>query len=221
MTFYVPKEALDSEHEFPNWNHQWGGGIYKGIFTQQNKNFYAAFQKLFVHENIARVLEIGTAKGGLTLALTDITFANGVEVRDAPIITYDIKETQYSDRLRNRGVDVRVMDAFEDLDRIFDYIQSDGQTLVLCDGGNKPAEFNLFSRILKPNDIIMAHDYVIDDQFYDAYVKDNVWRWCEIKYKDISIAVDKYGLSPHLAEEFQEAAWACFKKTSQNYSKMA
>jgi hypothetical protein len=113
------------------------------------------------------------------------------------------------------------MDAFEDLDRIFDYIQSDGQTLVLCDGGNKPAEFNLFSRILKTDDIIMAHDYVIDNEYYDAYVKDNVWRWCEIKYKDISIAVDKYGLSSHMTDEFQEAAWACFKKTSQNYSKMA
>jgi cephalosporin hydroxylase len=221
MTFYVPKEVHEPEFEFPNWNHKWGGGIYQGIFTQQNKNFYTTFEKLFAQEKIARVLEIGTASGGLTLALTDITFASGVEVRDAPIVTYDIKETKHADRLRNRGVDVRVMDAFEDLDRIFEYIQSDGQTLVLCDGGNKPAEFNLFSRILKTDDIIMAHDYVIDNEYYDVYVKDNIWRWCEIKYKDISIAVDKYGLSPYMADEFQEAAWACFKKTSQNYSKMA
>jgi len=127
MAFQVPKEAYESE--FPNWNHQWGGGVYNGIFTQQNKNFYAAFEKLFAQENIARVLEIGTASGGLTLALTDITFANGVEVRDAPITTYDIIETRHADRLRNRHVDVRVMDAFEDLDYIFEYIQSDGQTL--------------------------------------------------------------------------------------------
>ena len=122
MAFEIPKEAFESE--FPNWKHQWGGGIYNGIFTQQNKNFYAAFEKLFAQEKIARVLEIGTAKGGLTLALTDIIFTNGAEVRDTPIITYDIRETQHADRLRNRGVDVRVMDAFEDLDRIFDYIQS-------------------------------------------------------------------------------------------------
>ena len=213
MTFIVPKEAYDAEHDFPNWNHQWAGGVYKGIFTQQNKNFYPAFEKLFAQENITRVLEIGTASGGLTLALTDIT--------DVNIVTYDIIETRHADRLRENGVDVRVMDAFADLDRIFEYIQSDGQTLVLCDGGNKPAEFNLLSRILKTDDIIMAHDYVIDNEYYDAYVKNNVWRWCEIKYKDISISVDKYGLSPLMAEEFQEAAWACFKKTSQNYSKMA
>ena len=221
MAFEVPKEAYDPEHDFPNWNHQWAGGVYKGIFTQQNKNFYTAFEKLFAQENIARVLEIGTASGGLTLALTDITFASGAEVRDAPITTYDIIETRHADRLRNRQVDVRVMDAFEDLDYICEYIQSDGQTLVLCDGGNKPAEFNLFSRILKTDDIIMAHDYVIDNEYYDAYIKNNVWRWCEIKYKDISIAVDAHGLSPYMADEFQEAVWACFKKTSQNYSKMA
>ena len=82
MSFQVPEEAYEPAHEFPNWNHKWGVGLYKGIMSQQNKNFYPAFEKLFAQENIVRVIEIGTASGGFIRAVRDLT--------DAQIITYDI-----------------------------------------------------------------------------------------------------------------------------------
>jgi hypothetical protein len=204
MSFRVPDEAYSAEKEFPNWNHQWGGGLYKGIFTQQNKNFYSAFEKLFAQENIVRVLEIGTASGGFICAVRDLT--------NAEIITYDVKQTRHKNTLEENNISVRVQNIFEDFDSVENYISRNGQVLVLCDGGNKIKEFEVFSRIVKTGDIIMAHDYSYDENLYQAYIKNHVWRWCDIQYKDIALSVSANNLEPYMTEEFQQAVWTCWKK---------
>jgi predicted O-methyltransferase YrrM len=204
MAFRIPSEAFDPANEFPLWDHKWGGGLYKGIFTQQNKNFYPAFEKLFAQENIVRVLEIGTATGGFIRAVRDLT--------DAEIITYDILETKHKATLEENNISVNVKSVFEDYDAVEEYISGKGQVLVLCDGGNKIKEFDVFSKLLKTGDIIMAHDYSYDEAMYRAYIRENVWRWCEIQYKDIAMAVETNNLEPVLTEDFQEAVWTCWKK---------
>lgn len=204
MAFRVPAEAFDPANEFPLWNHKWGGGLYKGIFTQQNKNFYPTFEKLFAQENIVRVLEIGTATGGFIRAVRDLT--------DAEIITYDVLETKHKATLEENNISVNVKSVFEDYDAVEEYISGKGQVLVLCDGGNKIKEFDVFSKLLKSGDIIMAHDYSYDETMYRAYIRENVWRWCEIQYKDIAMAVETNNLEPVLTEDFQEAVWTCWKK---------
>ena len=204
MAFRIPSEAFDPANEFPLWDHNWGGGLYKGIFTQQNKNFYPAFEKLFAQENIVRVLEIGTATGGFIRAVRDLT--------DAEIITYDILETKHKATLEENNISVNVKSVFEDYENVEDYISGKGQVLVLCDGGNKIKEFDVFSKFLKSGDIIMAHDYSRDEDLYQAYIKNHVWRWCEIQYKDIAMAVETNNLEPVLTEDFQEAVWTCWKK---------
>ena len=204
MAFRIPDEAFDPANEFPLWDHKWGGGLYKGIFTQQNKNFYPAFEKLFAQENIVRVLEIGTATGGFIRAVRDLT--------DAEIITYDVLETKHKATLEENNISVNVKSVFEDYENVEDYISGKGQVLVLCDGGNKIKEFDVFSKLLKSGDIIMAHDYSRDEELYQAYIKNHVWRWCEIQYKDIAMAVETNNLEPVLTEEFQEAVWTCWKK---------
>ena len=204
MAFRVPSEAHDPANEYPKWNHEWGGGLYKGIFTQQNKNFYPAFEKLIAQENIVRVLEIGTATGGFIRAVRDLT--------DAEIITYDVLETKHKTTLEENNISVNVKSVFEDYDVVEDYISGKGQVLVLCDGGNKIKEFDVFSKLLKSGDIIMAHDYSRDEDLFQAYIKNHVWRWCEIQYKDIAMAVETNNLEPVLTEEFQEAVWTCWKK---------
>ncbi len=204
MAFRIPEEAFDPANDYPNWNHQWGGGLYKGVFSQQNKNFYPAFEKLFSLNKIERILEIGTATGGFIRAIRDLT--------DSQIITYDILETKHKSTLEENNITVNVKNVFEDFDFVEDYISQKGQVLVLCDGGNKIKEFEVFSRILKSGDIIMAHDYSYDDVLYQAYIKNHVWRWCEIQYKDIALPVAENNLEPLMTEEFQEAVWTCWKK---------
>jgi hypothetical protein len=204
MAFRIPSEAFDPANEFPLWNHKWGGGLYKGIFTQQNKNFYPAFEKLFAQENIVRVLEIGTATGGFIRAVRDLT--------DAEIITYDVLETKHKAVLEENNISVNIKSVFDDYETVEDYISGKGQVLVLCDGGNKIKEFDVFSKMLKSGDIIMAHDYSYDEAMYRAYIRENVWNWCEIQYKDIAMAVETNNLEPVLTEDFQEAVWTCWKK---------
>jgi hypothetical protein len=204
MAFRIPEEAFDPANDYPNWNHQWGGGLYKGVFSQQNKNFYPAFEKLFSLNKIERILEIGTATGGFIRAIRDLT--------DSQIITYDILETKHKSTLEENNITVNVKNVFEDFDFVEDYISQKGQVLVLCDGGNKIKEFEVFSRILKSGDIIMAHDYSYDDVLYQAYIKNHVWRWCEIQYKDIALPVAENHLEPYMTDEFQEAVWTCWKK---------
>ena len=204
MAFRIPSEAFDPANEFPLWDHKWGGGLYKGIFTQQNKNFYPAFEKLIAQENIVRVLEIGTATGGFIRAVRDLT--------DAQIITYDILETKHKATLEENNISVNVKSVFDDYESVEDYISGKGQVLVLCDGGNKIKEFDVFSKLLKSGDIIMAHDYSYDENLFQAYIKNHVWRWCEIQYKDIAMAVETNNLEPVLTEDFQEAVWTCWKK---------
>lgn len=204
MAFRIPSEAFDPVNEFPLWDHKWGGGLYKGIFTQQNKNFYPAFEKLIAQENIVRVLEIGTATGGFTRAVRDLT--------NAEIITYDVIETKHKATLEENNITVNVKSVFDDYEVVEDYISEKGQVLVLCDGGNKIKEFDVFSKLLKSGDIIMAHDYSYDEAMYRAYIRENVWRWCELQYKDIAFAVETQNLEPVLTEEFQEAVWTCWKK---------
>ena len=204
MAFRIPSEAFDPANEFPLWNHKWGGGLYKGIFTQQNKNFYPAFEKLFAQENIVRVLEIGTATGGFIRAVRDLT--------DAEIITYDVLETKHKAVLEENNISVNIKSVFDDYETVEDYISGKGQVLVLCDGGNKIKEFDVFSKMLKSGDIIMAHEYSYDEAMYRAYIRENVWNWCEIQYKDIAMAVETNNLEPVLTEEFQEAVWTCWKK---------
>lgn len=204
MAFQIPKEAFDPANDYPNWNHQWGGGLYKGIFSQQNKNFYPVFEKLFSLNKIERILEIGTATGGFIRAIRDLT--------DAQIITYDIIETKHKAVLEENNIIVNVKSVFEDFDFVEDYISKKGQVLVLCDGGNKIKEFGVFSHLLKSGDIIMAHDYSYDENLYQAYIKNHVWRWCEIQYKDIALPVELNNLEPFMTEEFQEAVWTCWKK---------
>lgn len=204
MAFRIPSEAFDPANEFPLWDHKWGGGLYKGIFTQQNKNFYPAFEKLIAQENIVRVLEIGTATGGFICAVRDLT--------DAEIITYDVLETKHKATLEENNISVNVKSVFDDYETVEDYISGKGQVLVLCDGGNKIKEFDVFSKLLKSGDIIMAHDYSYDENLYRAYIRENVWNWCEIQYKDIALAVETNNLEPVLTEDFQEAVWTCWKK---------
>ena len=150
------------------------------------------------------MLEIGTATGGFIRAVRDLT--------DAEIITYDVLETKHKTTLEENNISVNVKSVFEDYDVVEDYISGKGQVLVLCDGGNKIKEFDVFSKLLKSGDIIMAHDYSRDEELYQAYIKNHVWRWCEIQYKDIAMAVDANNLEPVLTEDFQEAVWTCWKK---------
>ena len=84
--------------------------------------------------------------------------------------------------------------------------------LIICDGGNKAAEFNSLAAYMRSGDFIMAHDYSYDRGMYESKIRSKVWNWCELTEQDISGAVLNFCLVDYNREEFQSIVWVCKTK---------
>jgi len=184
---------------------------YLGHAAQQNHYAYEAFYNLLNEVKPSRILEIGTAMGGFTMFLK--LTCNDLHL-NIPILSYDIHGRQEHSTLIESGVDVRIENVFNDnysevKQEIIDYIQQDGTTLVLCDGGWKIGEFNLLSKFIKQGDIIMAHDYASTTDYFNNHINLKFWNWLEIQDSDIQGAVSSNNLEPFMQEQFTQAVWVC------------
>ena len=116
-----------------------GWFIYNNILIQQHKNVKNVFNQLVNRIKPKRVLEIGTASGGLTLLIRDILDESSLH--DTSLRSYDVIDKHYlHDQIKNgRNIEVIIKDVFnhqynelKERDEIVNYIQDDGVTLVLC-----------------------------------------------------------------------------------------
>lgn len=200
-----------------------GHFVYKNLAISQHPNVQSVFEKLILDTKPSRILEIGTSQGGLSLMIRDILDSNGLT--DSHMTTYDIYEQSFLKPLViNRNMDVKTETIFCDRYKEFknndtknsmiEYLGQLGVSVVVCDGGNKSSEFNLFAKLIKPNDIIMAHDYAPNKEYFEEYMRDKIWNWHEIQDSDIVDSCQKYNLQPFMKDEFLNVAWACFKKIS-------
>jgi hypothetical protein len=195
-----------------------GHFIYENLIISQHENVGSVFNKLIKQIKPKRILEIGTADGGLTLMLKDLLNDNGLN--NSIIRTYDILEQT---NLKNKNVDgIEIITKspfnypYSDLeypDEIKEFVQSEGTTLVLCDGGFKINEFILISQFLKVGDVIMAHDYAHDSDVFKKEIENKIWNWHEIQYSDISNACEINNLESYMLDEFKQVVWVCKMKT--------
>jgi len=150
------------------------------------------------------------------LCLRDIMDELGLH--NNPILTYDINDQEFLKPLvKNRNVNVQTKNLFdyeqntfindEAKEELVSFIQQDGITLILCDGGCKKCEYNILAPLLKIGDIIMAHDYAPDQVYFEKYMKDKIWNWHEIKDSDIEISTKKYNLYSLKQELLINIAW--------------
>lgn len=182
---------------------------YKGNYNiSQNPHIDEVLHKLknSLTGQPARIIELGTYLGGMTYLLTD-TFPN------VDIITYDINSNFDLDqaRLDMPKVQFNICNLFDEdrIEEIKKLVSSEGLTILLCDNGYKPKEFEIFSDALKVGDIIMAHDYAKNQEDFDENVKDKIWNWWEIQDSDIDPSCERNNLKPYMQEEFTRAAWVC------------
>ena len=191
---------------------------HKDLMIMQHENATLVFDSLIKTIKPARILEIGTATGGLTLLLRELLNANGLT--DTILRTYDVYEPKYlMNHLSDKCViDIRVKSVFnehyndfseEGKIEINDFINQSGVTLVLCDGGNKINEFKLISPLLRSGDVIMAHDYSYSKEVFEEKINNKIWNWCEITNSDIEDAVNKNNLESFMEDEFNNIVWAC------------
>lgn len=187
---------------------------YLSFAAQQNHNTFEQFYNMLGTVRPKRILEIGTAIGGLTGFLS---YSCNILYIDCHIRSYDIHYNSWYEDLKNEQVSIRIENIFSQNwtsipDEVVDYIKSDGITLILCDGGSKKDEFRVLSKYIKQHDIIMTHDYAPNSEYFEQHMRNKIWNWHEIQDSDIIESCKKYGLKPYMSEEFLSVAWACFRK---------
>lgn len=197
-----------------------GGFAYKCLFIAQHSDIYDVFTELISLIKPKRVLEIGTMHGGLTLMIRDIL--DSINLSTSIIRTYDINNQEFLKPLViNKQVEVFTQNLFNNnysdwlneisKQEIYNYIQQDGTSMVLCDGGCKKCEVNLINSLLKNQDIIMAHDYAPNENYFNKFIKGKIWDWMEIQDSDID---DPDSLISYHQQLCQSVAWMCRQKVS-------
>jgi predicted O-methyltransferase YrrM len=193
-----------------------GHYAYKNLTISQHTSVPESFEILIKKIKPKQVLEIGTAFGGLTLLIRDLLDNNGLT--ETKLITYDVYDPVYLRENVSKGsnIDIRVKNVFNhqyneliNKDEISEIIQSNGVTLVLCDGGSKKNEFRILSDYLKPGDVIMAHDYAPNETYFQEHINNKIWNWLEIQDSDINESCVKNNLIPYMEDEFRQVVWVC------------
>jgi cephalosporin hydroxylase len=205
------EESFYTNHNIPSMT-------YDGLPIMQNNKILEVFYDLLEKTKPKRIIEIGTAYGGFTLMLRDLLDLVGLE--DSKILTYDVnRPTDLIDKINknNLSIEFYVHNVFDRQYNITDSnlineIINDGKTIILCDGGNKVEEFKSLSKFVKIGDIIMAHDYSYDVDFYNEEIHNKVWYWLEIQNSDIQETCEKYNLQSFMEEDLNKVVWCCKSK---------
>jgi hypothetical protein len=192
-----------------------GLSSFKNHACQQHHGIFQVFYDFFKGVKPSNVLEIGTALGGFTMFMKIISDELGL---NTSILSYDIHRNAWYGDMINEGVDVRVenvfSEGFADVNQeVKDFINKDGTTIVLCDGGYKQGEFNLLSKFIKQGDFILAHDYGESKEIFDNKIFNNIWNWCEITESEIANACKDNNLIDFDKETFNNVAWTCKVRT--------
>jgi hypothetical protein len=180
--------------------------MYNEIQMSQVLGVYLALNPNYIFE-FDNIIEIGTYNGGLTSWLYDNKNPNAI------VVSYDIDGT--INHTGRTDIDFRVEDCFEKttFNDIISYIKRPGRTLVVCDGGDKPKEFNTFSEYLKSGDVIIAHDYSVSPEHW-KFITD-YWQWpyeYDTTYDSIKDSIIKNELEPYKDKEFNFYLWTSYIK---------
>jgi hypothetical protein len=182
---------------------------YKNILLGQTPNITTFFSSIIKDFNC--IIEIGYHRGGLSLWLNDH------KTYSCNLYCFDI-----SDENRQVNDDEKINFIVSDcllsntISNIKNIIQNSGRTLVLCDGGNKELEFEIYSEFLKTDDVIMLHDYSHEINDYLRLSHSQNWvSQPESYYENIKQITVKNKLEPYLYDNFKSVFWGSFIKKEQ------
>jgi hypothetical protein len=203
------KSDLESNDSLSIYDYKWS--------AQQNHKAFETFFYFIKEVRPKRILEIGTSIGGFISFIKDTCTKLNIE---CDILSLDINEFPWYEEIRQMGVDLRVENVFDSTystvsQYVIDFIQSDGTTIVLCDGGSKKDEFRILSNYLKVNDFILGHDYAYDNEVFINQINGKIWNWFELSEKDIEESCKINNLIDYRRDVFQSVVWVCKMKTEE------
>lgn len=171
---------------------------YNGQKALQVVGVEEAFNELSRRQTkpFARIIEIGTDYGGLTNLLASLEISKNIN-----IYTFDVSNSRFISH--DNKIIFYHKDVFSIETEIGKMIASEGRTLLLCDGGDKKKEFEIFHRYLKTGDIIMAHDYASTPEDFKENYFGKIWNWHEFQ----DSFADFNGLEPYMQDLFKKYAW--------------
>lgn len=176
-----------------------------GIIAAQTVQIEGPFKSIL--KEFKTIIEIGFDRGAFSLWL----FKNKKE--KTKLVSYDISFS--GKEVHNDAIDFRQGDCFSSniIEEIKSLITSPGKALVLCDGGNKEGEFNLYAQFLKPGDVIMLHDYAHSDEDYERVKYITGWKTpAESKFSNIQNSIENNKLKPYQYDTFKNVLWGAFEK---------
>ena len=168
-----------------------------GQYMQHNYYEYYMLDDIIGNNpQIKSIIEIGTGYGTLAIVLG----LHGIK-KSVPVFTVDINPNLSKpvwSIFNTLGIQFHNGDVFSNvvIDKIISIINNQ-PTYIICDGGNKPKEFNFWAPKIPVNSIISAHDWGV-----------------EISMNHIKDIVNKY-LTPYMPKRWTEMniQFATFKKT--------
>jgi hypothetical protein len=189
-----------------------GWFLYENRITMQNRNFEGPFMEFFLANEKLRIIEIGAAYGGFTSFLTKMRVKNIIHSIDV-IDIYSRPELLEVVRLHN--IPTHFADAHtRECQRYVNMViaRHDTPVAIMCDGGSKVHEFNLYTPLLRSGDFIFAHDYSPNKEYFENNMKNINWNWHEIQDSDVQEISEKYNLEQQYKQPFLDIAWLCKKK---------
>ena len=174
---------------------------YNGLRVKQIKGTLEVFDKFFEMYEFQNIIEIGTGNGAFSTYVVD-----SVKDKDTKFATCDIRriKKRIHNYLVENGATVITCDVNKD-NTLVDIVKSDGRCLILNDGALKLPQFVRFAKIMKPNDIMLTHDYYRKRESAAGIITmDNV-RKC----------INKNDLKVIHGDMFEDFIWLCVIKREE------
>lgn len=112
-------------------------------------------------ERIKSIIELGTGRGGLSMYLSLwAKRLGGIPMHTVDINAYAAIDDGLQPAFDLMDIKYHYMDMFsQECIDLVKGVMADGPTFLLCDGEDKPSEFQTFVPMAPPGSIVTAHDW--------------------------------------------------------------
>lgn len=214
-----------------------------GCYCQQNPAAIIALNRLLLGYDFSRIIELGTHLGGFSTLFALYCLESNQPISaeaNEPALAFNGSHNKFPrdfytfdnvcrdknrfDLLKGMDAHVEIRDFLnntDDIAYIKGLIPSRARTLLLCDGGCKKRELDIYAGSLRQGDVVMLHDWAYDERAFER-LRQTGWTGWETRWENgvgekqqfgIKDICEREGVVQIFPEEFDQAAWFAGIKT--------